>query len=160
MGFYVYLAGIIDGKQLNNCKEWRTKIIQHYTNWKDTGKNYGDISFLNPINGEDQISEDGLTSHVPSKSILSKDYNAIQKCDLFIVNMNTFGVLRPPIGTIMEICMAWQAKKPIIMITQDDLYKKHSFVSNMVDWYFDTVKDMLDAKSINIFYKAFNSAID
>lgn len=154
----IYLAGIIDGKQIDKCKAWRNEIIQHYTNWKDTGKNYGDVEFWNPINGEDQISEDGLTSHVPSKSILAKDYNAIKRCDLFLVNMNTFGVVRPPIGTIMEIAFAYEFRKPILMISNEDLYKKHPFVSNMVDWYFDDIQDLLNKKAINIYYKAWNSS--
>ncbi|MEM4260870.1 MAG: nucleoside 2-deoxyribosyltransferase [Candidatus Woesearchaeota archaeon] len=154
----VYLAGIIDGTNIDKCKEWRTKIITHYTNWKNTGKNYGDICFLNPLNGEDQISDDGLSSHLPGKAILTKDYNAIKKCDLFIVNMDTFGVARPPIGTIMEIAFAYEFKKPVMMITTEELYKKHPFISNMVDWYFDSVDDMLNQKAINIFYKAWHSA--
>ena len=156
----VYLAGIIPGgKELEQAKEWRTKVIQHYSNWKGSGSNYGTLSFLNPLNGEiETISEDGMTSCVPPKAILTKDYNAIKKCDLFVVNMNTFGVTRPPLGTILEIGMAWEARKVIMMITQDELYKKHPFVSNMVDWYFDSVEDMLEKKAINILYKSFNSA--
>ena len=154
----IYLAGIIDGKHISECREWRTKIISHYTNWKGTEKNYGEICFLNPLNGEASISEDGLSSHLPSKAILIKDYNAIKKCDLFLVNMNTFGVDRPAIGTLMEIAFAYEFRKPVMMITSDDLYKKHPFVSNMVDWYFDSVDDILTQKAINTFYKAFNSA--
>jgi nucleoside 2-deoxyribosyltransferase len=154
----IYLAGIIDGKNIEKCKEWRTQIINHYTNWKNTNQNYGDVCFLNPINGENQISEDGLSSHIPSRAILDKDYNAIKKCDLFIVNMNVFGVNRPPIGTIMEIAFAYEFKKPIIMITQDEIYKKHPFVSNMISWYFNSVDDLLNQKAINIFYKAWHSS--
>jgi len=154
----IYLAGIIDGEKIKNCKAWRKKITLHYTNWKDSKSNYGNICFLDPVNGEENISKDGLTSHVPSKAILIKDYNAIKNCDLVVVNMNTFGVKRPPIGTIMEIAFAFEFKKPIFMITKEKIYKKHSFVSNMVDWYFDSVDDLLEQKAINTFYKAFNSA--
>lgn len=156
--FNVYLAGIIDGLQIDKCHEWRNKIIKTYSDWKNKG-NYGDISFLNPLNGESEISKDGLSSNVPSKVILIKDYNAIKNSKLFIVNMETFGVQRPPIGTIMEIAFAYEFRIPIIMITQDEVYRKHPFVSNMVHWYFNNVDEMIEAKAINHFYKSLHSAI-
>jgi hypothetical protein len=155
--FNVYLAGIIDGNHIDNCNEWRNKIIAKYSNWKNAG-NYGDISFLNPLNGETEIAKDGLSSNVPSKVILIKDYNAIKSSKLFIVNMETFGVQRPPIGTLMEIAFAYEFRIPIIMIAQEEVYKKHPFVSNMVHWYFDSVDEMLEAKAINQLYKAFHSS--
>jgi len=155
----VYLAGIIDGKNIEKCREWRHKVIKHYTNWKNTGKNYGDLCFLNPLNGEDNVSPDGLTSNVPTKAILDKDYIAIKTCDLFIAYMENFGVERPMLGTIMEIAFAYEFRKPIILISDNELYKKHPFICNMVSWYFDTVDDMLKQKAINIFYKAFNSSL-
>lgn len=94
----VYLAGIIDGKTIVKCREWRHKIIAHYSNWKNSGKNYGTLCFLNPLNGEDNISKDGLSSNLPPQAIFIKDYNAIKKCDLFIVNMNNFGAKRIQFG--------------------------------------------------------------
>lgn len=153
----IYLAGIIDGKKIKKCKEWRNKIINHYSDWKGKG-NYGDICFLNPLNGEDNISLDGLSSNLPPQGILIKDYNAIKICDLFIVNMDVFGVKRYPIGTISEITFAYEFRKPIILISKDKVYKEHPFTKSMVSCYFDTVEDLLKSKTINIFYKAFNSA--
>jgi nucleoside 2-deoxyribosyltransferase len=154
----VYLAGMIDKKNIDKCREWRHKIIAHYSNWKNSGKNYGTLCFLNPLNGEDKFSKDGLKSNLPPSAIFMKDYNAIKKCDLFIVNMETFNVQRAPIGTISEISLAYEMRKPIFMITTDKTYRRHPFISTMVSWYFTSVDDMLKKKAINIFYKAFNSA--
>jgi nucleoside 2-deoxyribosyltransferase len=158
-GMRVYLAGMIPkGESLIYAKEWRTKVINYYSNWKNSGKNYGNICFLNPLNGEDQISDDGLSSNIPSKAILTKDYAAVRSSDLCIFNMDQFGDPRIPFGTILEIGFAYEKRIPSIMITKDDVYKKHPFISNMIDMYFETIDDLLNKKAINIFYKAFNSA--
>lgn len=153
---YVYLAGIIQGSVIDKCIAWRKKIVEYYSNWKGSGIPYENLYFLDPCNGEKNISADGMKSNIPTKFILDKDYNAIKKCDLFVANMDKFGVERPPIGTIMEVAFAYDFHKPIIMITTEEVYKKHPFVSNMVSWYFETVDEMLEAKAINQLYKSIN----
>ena len=154
----IYLAGIIDGEKIIECRIWRQQIIEYYSNWKNSGKNYGDVCFLNPLNGEDSISEDGMNSNIPPSAIFMKDYNAIRKSDLFIVNMDTYGSKRTNIGTIMEIAFAYESKIPILMITTDEMHKKHPFVCSVVNCYFSSVKELLEKKIINTFYKAFNAA--
>jgi nucleoside 2-deoxyribosyltransferase len=148
-----YLAGMIHGSVIKECKFWRRKIVEHYMNWKGTGQPYKDLYFLDPCCGEENVSSDGMTSDLPSKTILDKDYNAVKKCDLLVVNMDTFGIKRAPVGTIIETAFAYEFRKPIIMITDEDVYLRHPFVSNMVSWYFKSVDEMLNAKAINHFYK-------
>jgi nucleoside 2-deoxyribosyltransferase len=155
---YVYLAGLIQGSVIDQCIGWRKQIVQHYSDWKGTGTPYKDLFFLDPCNGEDNVAPDGLSSNIPSKVILDKDYNAIKKCDLFVANMENFGVSRPLLGTTMEIAFAYGFHKPIIMVTKEEVYRKHPFVSNMVSWYFDSVEEMLERKAINQFYKSQHSA--
>jgi nucleoside 2-deoxyribosyltransferase len=155
----VYLAGIIDGKKIKQCREWRAKIIDHYKNWKNSGHNYGNLEFLNPLNGEDNISADGFTSNLPPSAILMKDYNAIKMSDLFVANMDVFGVKRYPIGTLMEIAFAYEFRKPIILISKEPIYKKHPFVGTMVNCFVDNVDELLKQKIINTFYKAFNASL-
>ncbi|MCK9429010.1 MAG: hypothetical protein M0R17_03230 [Candidatus Omnitrophica bacterium] len=152
----IYLAGIISEKEIDLCRAWRSQIIDHYSNWKNSGKNYGDVCFLNPLNGEDNIS--GLTSNIPPSAIFIKDYNAIRISNLFIVNMDNFGSDRVNVGTILEIAFAYEAKLPILMITTDDMHKQHPFLSTMVNCYFTSVEELLEKKIINTFYKAFNSS--
>jgi len=154
----VYLAGIIDGEKIEKCKFWRHQIINHYSNWKNSGKNYGDICFLNPLNGEDDISKDGMSSNIPPSAIFIKDYNAIRKSDLFIVNMDTYKSKRTNIGTIMEIAFAYEHKIPILMITRDQMHYKHPFVISVVNCYFKSIKELLESRAINVFYKAFHAS--
>jgi len=155
----VYLAGLIQGSVIDQCIGWRKKVVEHYSNWKNTGKTYGDLEFLDPCNGESDVSKDGLSSNLPKRVILDKDYNAIKKCDLFVGNMDSFGVDRPLLGTTMEIAFAHCFRVPIILITNDRVYKEHPFVSEMVSWYFETVDEMLEEKAINQFYKAWHTAL-
>jgi nucleoside 2-deoxyribosyltransferase len=154
----VYLAGLIQGSVIDKCIGWRRQVVEHYSNWKGTGKPYRDLEFLDPCNGESNVSKDGLSSNLPKRVILDKDYNAIKKCDLFVGNMDNFGVDRPLLGTTMEIAFAYSFHKPIILITKEKVYREHPFVSQMVSWYFETVEEMLENKAINQFYKSWNSA--
>ena len=154
----IYLAGIIEGSKIDLCRTWRQELIACYSNWKGSGKNYGTICFLNPLNGEDNFSNDGLSSDFPPAAIFIKDYNAIKKSDLFIVNMDTFGSSRTNIGTLLEIAFAYEARIPVVMITNNEMHKKHPFLSSIVSYYCESVEELINKKVINTFYKAFNSA--
>jgi hypothetical protein len=151
----LYLAGLMEESVLDKCIAWRKKIVDHYSNWKGSGKMYGDLCFLDPCNGE--IKKDGFVP-LPKKAIFDKDYICVRNCDLLIANLNTFGIKRWPIGTIMEVAWAKPFHKPVIMITSDLAVKEHPFPESIVSWYFKSVDDMLEKKAINHFYKAWHSA--
>jgi nucleoside 2-deoxyribosyltransferase len=150
----IYLAGLIHGSVINECKLWRRTIVNHYNNWKNSGKMYGNISFLDPCNGEEQVSQDGLSSNLPAKVIFDKDYNSVKNCDLLIANMNNFGVSRPLIGTTMEVAFAYEFHKPVILITDQEVYRKHPFFTSIVSWYFNDINEMLNTKAIQLFFKS------
>lgn len=155
-----YLAGFIANDVMDKCVGWRNQIINHYTNWKGAGLPYP-IVFLNPLNGEDfsKISGDGLKGCFPPNAIFWKDYKSIEKSDIIIANMDTFGMSRAPIGTISELTIAWMLKKPIILITNNDTYKNHPFISYFTCWQIETVEELLEKKVINKFYKAWNTSL-
>jgi nucleoside 2-deoxyribosyltransferase len=113
----IYLAGYMSGSCLDECLAWRKQIREHYGNWKGAGLSYP-VVFLDPFNGPElnSISKDGLKSEVPPKGILMGDYMSVKEADLIIVNWDTFGHLRPSIGTPAEMAWAWQLGKPIITI--------------------------------------------
>jgi hypothetical protein len=154
----VYLAGLIHGSVIDQCIAWRKQVVDYYSNWKGTGKPYADLCLIDPTNGEKDVALDGLSCSLPSRFILEKDYAAVKQSDLIVVNLNTFGVSRPPIGSICEIVFAWEHKKPVFAITTEDVYIRHPFISNMVSWYFESVEHMLKEKAIQSFYKTLHSA--
>lgn len=153
----VYLAGYIQGSVIEKCVEWRKKIRNTYDNWP-TGRY--PINWLDPLNGENfnEISPDGLKGVFPANAIVHKDYMCVSKSDLIVVNMDTFGQDRPLTGTICELAWGWDKHIPIIMITNEDKYKQHPFLSNFSSWIVPDVDFLLEKKIINEFYKAWHSA--
>jgi hypothetical protein len=153
----IYLAGYINSEVIEECLGWRKRVRGFYDNWK--GGPYP-IDWIDPLNGENfaEITMDGLKSKLPTNTIVHKDYRSVAICDLIVANMNTFGRSRPPIGTICEIVWAWEMHKPIIMITEDPIYKFHPFLEYFTSWIIPTVDELLEKKVINEFYKAWHSA--
>lgn len=153
-----YLAGFINGNKLKECIEWRVRIREHYNNYK--GERYP-IEWLDPLNsGElDHIDAQGLKSNIPRNAIVQKDLLSIENSDIIIANLDTFGELRPPIGTICEVAIAWHLRKPIILITNNDNYKEHPFLSYFASMVVKDVDELLSQKYVNLFFKAINSAI-
>jgi hypothetical protein len=156
----VYLAGYINGKVLNECISWRKKIVDHYENWK--GKEDYPIVFLDPLNSKqyEDISEDGTTAiGIDPNAIVHRDYICVMRSDLIIANMDLFGENRIPLGTISEIAWAWDHKKPIVIISSNEMYHKHPFSRYFASFIVKDVDELLKRKILNYFFKGWNSAI-
>jgi nucleoside 2-deoxyribosyltransferase len=154
----IYLAGFIQGSCIEKCIAWRKRLREYYDNWKD-GQRYP-LSWLDPINGEhfDEITPDGLKGFLPPNAIVHKDYYCVKNSDLIICNMDTFGENRPLVGTIYELAWAYEFRKIVIMITDNQVYEQHPFLTNTVSWYVKSVDELIEKKIINTFYKAFHTA--
>lgn len=152
----VYLAGFIHGSVIEQCRGWRKKIRDHYSNYK--GKEYP-IIWLDPMNGEETVSMDGLSSSSPPNAIIHRDYQCVMKSDIVVVNMDTFGADRPLTGTMFELALAWEHHKAIIMITNEKKYSDHPFLKNMVSNFTVSVEELLEKKIINFYFKGWNTAI-
>ena len=155
----IYLCGYIGGPQvIDKCVAWRKQIVDFYNDYK--GSKYP-LIFLDPLNGKNFASLDrqGLHSDASPHSIIHRDYQCIIKSDLIIANMDTFGEERPLIGTICELSWAWDKKIPIIMITDDIIYKEHPFTSYFASNVVSSVEEMLEKKIVNYYFKGWNDAI-
>ena len=153
----IYLAGYIQGIVIEKCIAWRKQIRKHYDDWKGAGVPYP-ITWMDPLNGEEDVSDNGLNSNVPSQAIFTRDYQCVKRADLLVVNTDTFGQDRPLLGTIFELAWAFEHHVPVIMITKEEMYKKHPFLEHNVAWYFENVEELLEKKCINFFYKGWASA--
>lgn len=155
--FRIYLAGYINNEVIEECWEWRKQIALHYNS---NPKWHGDISFLDPLNGEiGNITEEGLKCAVPGKALIHRDYNSVKSANLIVANLDTFGEMRPMVGTLYELAWAWEAKKPTIVITNEDKYKFHPFIVDTASIIVASVNEMLEKKMIDYFFKGLNSAI-
>jgi len=150
----VYCAGFMSQEFLEETTGWRKQIREHYK-MKDWP-----ITFLDPYNGKDleTISQDGLTSSIPGQALVHRDYMSVSNADIIVANLNTFGAKRTPTGTICEISWAWSMHKPIILITNEDQYKRHPFTSYFASAMYDTVEEMLEDKILEYMYKGINNA--
>jgi len=69
-----------------------------------------------------------------SKLIVKRDLQNIAKCDgLFTI------ILKPSIGTTIEICNAVLMRKPIYIVSKD--YKDHPWIKVYADFRFSTIEE-------------------
>jgi len=94
---YVYMAGRIAGDCIDECLEWRHKLVNAYANYKGNG--VYPISFLDALNSKeaDSIDEKGLSSALPPNLIYDKDLLSVKKADVIVANMNDY--METPIET-------------------------------------------------------------
>lgn len=171
---YVYLAGYMSGEKLKETTEWRMRIRKHYREWEKLpkydfkGVEYNGnpeylafpIACLDPYNGKEfaTIDKKGLKSHIPANAIIYGDYLSVSKADIIVANMNTFGASRPSVGTQWEMAWAWQMKKPIVLITEDENYIHHPF-TGQASWIVKDVDELLKEKVLETFYRRIAGAI-
>lgn len=161
----IYLAGYIQHNKdgiglMPECIQWRKYIRDYYQNYRTkSGQiiDYG-IQFFDPLIGESP--EDKLCDAL----IFNKDYLSIKNSDMLICNFDTFNKhnenVRPPIGTILEMGIAYEMKKQIIVISSEERYIKHPFIQRMACSIFNDVESLCQSKIINIFFKSINTAFD
>ena len=175
---YVYLAGYMSGEKLKETTEWRMRIRKHYREWEQLPNskyydNRGDaipvkvqqysafpIACLDPYNGKEftTIDKKGLKSHIPANAIIMGDYLSVSKADIIVANMDTFGASRPSVGTHWEMAWAWQMKKPIILISDNENYIHHPFTGQS-SWIVKDVDELLEKKVLETFYRRMAGAI-
>ena len=120
----VYLAGPISGCSWDEATAWRREAPE-----------VSSIKYLSPLRGKIYLkNEDAIkssyTDHILStvQGILSRDFYDVRSCDLVVANL-TYGD-RVSIGTIVEVTMALENHKPVILvIDRDDSPYHHCFIS-------------------------------
>jgi len=172
---YVYLAGYMSGEKLKETTEWRIRIRKHYREWEEVvndsigfdskinaNKEYlaFPIACLDPYNGKEfaTIDKKGLKSHIPANAIINGDYLSVSKADIIVANMDTFGASRPSVGTQWEMAWAWQMKKPIVLISDNENYIHHPFTGQS-SWIVKDVDELLEKKVLETFYRRMAGAI-
>lgn len=145
----VYLAGFICGRKLKECIEWRNKL--------KNDKRLKGLIFLDPFQGKDlpTITPEGLKSSVPGAVVFQRDFISVKNSDILVVNLDTFGDNRPPVGTLFEMAWAYLLRKPIITIAKEAHYKFHPFIANSSSVIVPKVEDAV--KHILYYQKIFRS---
>ena len=144
-----YLAGFIAGNKIQDCIAWRRKIVTYYAlrAW--------DIIWLDPMNGKaiGSITPEGFKSDIPGPAFVDRDIKNVEDSDLIIANLNTFGEVRSPTGTICEIAIAGYLHKPLIVISDDNNYIEHPWIKDFASIIVPSVEVLIDKKYVDYFYK-------
>lgn len=142
----VYLAGLISTDYPESLA------------WRKHAAVYLDSETISPMrdkqNLADRTTDGGLTAtDLTGADIITRDYHDVSRCDVILVHLETFGSPRPLIGTVCELAWAWQMRKPIVAVVNEDNYvmRNHPFISQMVNHYFTNLSEACDF--INTYYK-------
>lgn len=118
----IYLAGSINGTSYEEATSWREELGLGLTIY---GYRVLDpMRFKQNLKGVEKI-EDHNTPFKP-EYILARDLHDIQESDLIVANMDTLGKL-PMIGTLMELGIAHNKDKKVLLINVPEEYEKHPF---------------------------------
>lgn len=137
----VYLAGTINTLD-DYFQRWREDVAQVL-------RNHGIVP-LCPLAGKPMFEngtfskDGGITSTVPSRSILMRDYMMVRSANLILANLKVYGdkgkCEKPFVGTFYELAWAWEFKKPVIAIIESDnyLFNNHPFIAESITHKFET----------------------
>ena len=138
----VYLAGLIS-TDFKESLTWRLDAEM----WLRAAG----FDVLSPMRGKKNLASEspdgGLTStRLTPRDIVLRDYDDIDRADIILVNLETFGSPRPMIGTMFEMGFAWKIRKIVIAVADLDnttMYF-HPFLMETVAHYFTTVERAVD----------------
>jgi nucleoside 2-deoxyribosyltransferase len=144
----VYLAGFLGYNTIEDCMRWRRSLCEYY------GVTEMNITFIDPMSGVDPstVTDGGLKCHIPPHALVHRDYDSVASSDLIIANLDTFGEDRGLCGTLCELAWAWDKHIPIIVITTEDKYIHHPFISYFASAMVGSVEELLESKYIEYFY--------
>lgn len=137
----VYLAGLISTEHPESLA-WRD--VARRKLWDYAGDLGKDVVVLSPLRGKADLegaTSDGGITHpaTTAKDVMYRDRADILRADIILVNLNDWGSERPMVGTMFELAWAWDHKKPVVAVVDDNNYlmKSHPFVVEAVTHYFE-----------------------
>lgn len=151
----IYLAGAITGLTHDESVDWRD-YVKGQLRYDSDGVPTGLVGY-SPMRAKDYLKSAGVLSgkadaydeYVLSsaKGITARDSWDVATSDLIFVNL--LGSEKVSIGTVLEIGMAYAARKPIVAAIEQDNVHRHVMLDTMVPWIVDDLDYAIDiAKAI------------
>jgi nucleoside 2-deoxyribosyltransferase len=155
----VYLAGPITGLTFGEAASWREYVIpklaapvRHPNVLLHQDAPPSGIVGWSPLRAKDYLLERGVLSGHPgaytdqvlssAKGILTRDHWDVQTCDMMLVNL--LGATTISIGTVLEIGMAHEARKPMVVAMEEDNVHNHAMLNTAVGWIVDDLDYAVD----------------
>jgi len=134
----VYCAGPITGFSYDEVNFWRLYVED------SLGEEFEIISPMRNkqfLRNEEIIQTDYNELISTSKGIFCRDKWDVQRCDILLVNF--YNSKNISIGTVAEIAWAHLLNKPIVLVTNNELYN-HPFINEMVNFTVDNLDDAIE----------------
>jgi len=142
----VYLGGHIVGLSYDEIMAWQDKIKSRMPH---------QIECVSPMRDKECLKGMVITTEKTSElqdhlfvtysGIVARDKFDIRNCDAMIANFD-LRPLYPSIGTISEVAIAYELKKPVIVIMSDLIHNvnNHPFVMEEAAWIVGTPEKAAD----------------
>jgi|TARA_B110000263_G_C14993815_1_gene367209 nucleoside 2-deoxyribosyltransferase len=130
---FVYLAGPIEGCDLNEITYWRKLCHQGFSDF---------IIGVNPFRAE--MDADTKESR---KRIVMKNYMDTKNCDLIFAYLpKEINERRPSYGTTFEIAWGYSMQKPVVIVSNDKQVHNHPLMdmSGALFWNLEEAIDYVN----------------
>ena len=140
----VYLAGPIT--EDTRTHQWRREVSRALSEKfiiDDPCSSKFDRDLIKEGDGDSKRFYELVEQH-QSEILLPKSYQAVENCDIILVNFAIEPIDRPIIGTVMEIAWAYALHKVIIAIDGQGYYTKHPMITGAVNAWADTLEEAIE----------------
>jgi|SRR5215207_379507 len=146
----VYLAGPITGRTYDEGAEWRVDAFNtFYVRGIDAFsplrmKKY--LRAFGTLEGKDQDGQYAYAGAHPlssDKGIMARDRNDVSRRDMVLANFLGCGE-RISIGTCVEIGWADAARKPIVLVMEDDNVHRHAMIEEAAGFRVHTMEEAIE----------------
>ena len=137
----VYTAGHIRGLHYDDAIGWLDKAIEGLAD---------DIELISPMRAKEFLRgqiingtyEDDLMAN--RRAVIARDKWDVRRCDVVLANLD-LAPDKVSIGTICEITLAYELRKPVIIIMKEPGNNKnnHPFVTLEASWVVSSIEDAI-----------------
>jgi len=130
---FVYLAGPIEGCDVDEITYWRKMCHQGFTDF---------IIGINPY----RVETDSNTKEA-RKRIVMKNYMDTKNCDLILAYLpKEINARRPSYGTTFEIAWGYSMQKPVVIVSNDPQVHNHPIMdmAGALFWNLDEAIDYIN----------------
>lgn len=144
MDKFVYLAGPIGGCTHDEATHWRNYATQRFLS---------NIVGVSPMRGKATLESEGgrisasivdygNTLMSNGRAIFNRDRIDCTTADMVLCYLpRAFNERRPSLGTVLELGWANASDIPIIMVTDDPVYRDHPLLHHSCGWIVDNLDD-------------------
>lgn len=136
----LYLAGPITGLSWEECTDWRIDVAMQLSNIADC---YSPLRHKSYLSDEKYMKDEYTDKFFSSqRAIFGRDMFDVRSSDILFVNL--LGATRVSIGTVLEIGAAWEGRKTVVIVMEDDNIHQHSMVRELTPWVVSTLESGVD----------------